>query len=167
MEYVFLSPLIVPAVVVGFALLSFFSAIDGRQPIGNLIVAHVLVTIPFTIRASWSSMAGMDISLEEAAYSLGANPWSAFWRVTLPLIRPGIVAGAILAFTYSFNDVAVSIFLVGPGISTLPVEMMSQISYSSDPTPAAVSSIMIFVTLAFFLLADRTVGLGIFSETST
>ncbi len=167
LEYIFLSSLIVPAVVIGFALLNFFSAIEGRAPFGNLLVGHVLVTLPFTIRAIWASMAGLDRSLEEAAYSLGATPWTTFWQVILPLIRPGIVAGAILAFTYSFNDVAISLFLVGPGITTLPVEMMSHIAYSADPTPAAISAIMIGITLLFFVLAEWTVGLGIFAETST
>ena len=123
-----------------------------------------MVTTPFTLRSVWSSMAGAEISLEEAAQSLGATQWSTFWLVTFPLIVPGMVAGAILAFTFSFNDVTISAFLSGREARTLPVELMSHIEYLPDPTPSAVSSLMIVVTLAFFLLIERTVGLDVFAD---
>ncbi len=164
-EYVVLSPLIIPGVVVGFALFSFAIMIDFQgAPLLNLIIGHTVVTVPFTVRSIWSSMAGSDVSLEEAAQSLGATPWTTFRTVTLPLIVPGIVAGAIIAFTFSFNDVTISAFLAARETRTLPVELMSHIEYVPDPTPAAVSSIMIFLTLGFFLLVERTVGLGVFTE---
>ena len=165
LEYLILSPLIIPGVVLGFALLNFVLVIGMKRfPMANLIAAHVLVTIPFTVRAAWSSMAGMDVSLEEAAQSLGATPWRTFWHVTLPTILPGVVAGAILALAYSFNDVTISIFLVARETTTLPVELMAHIEYQPDPTPAAVSSIMILLTLGFFLVIERTVGLRVFTE---
>jgi putative spermidine/putrescine transport system permease protein len=164
-EYVVLSPLIIPGVVVGFALFTFAILIDFQDaPLINLIVGHTVVTIPFTVRSIWSAMAGAEISLEEAAQSLGATPWVTFWNVTFPMIVPGIVAGAIIAFTFSFNDVTISAFLVAKETRTLPVELMAHIEYVPDPTPAAVSSIMILLTLGFFVLVERTVGIGVFTE---
>jgi putative spermidine/putrescine transport system permease protein len=127
-EYLMLSPLIIPSVVIGFALL------------------------------------GFDRRLEDAALSLGATPVQTFCRVTLPSILPGIVAGAIIAFTFSFNDVTVSIFLVGPATRTLPVELMSQMEYLPDPTPAAASSIVMLLTIGFFVLIERTIGLNVFAS---
>lgn len=164
-EYLMLSPLIIPSVVFGFA---FFNVlvqlgIQGASFL-NIIVAHAVVTLPLMLRSVWSSMAGAEISLEEAAQSLGATPWTTFWRVTLPIIMPGIVAGSIIAFTYSFNDVTVAVFLVGPGTQTLPIALMSQIEYTPDASPAAVASIIIFITLIFFFVVDRTVGLDVFAQ---
>ena len=164
-EYVILSPLIIPGVVVGFALFTFIILIDFQgAPLVNLIIGHTVVTIPFTVRSIWSAMAYSDISLEEAAKSLGATPWATFWNVTFPLILPGIVAGAIIAFTFSFNDVTISAFLVEREARTLPVELMAHIEYVPDPTPASISSIMILLTLGFFLIVERTVGIGVFTE---
>ena len=164
-EYVVLSPLIIPGVVVGFALFTFIILIDFQEaPLVNLIIGHTVVTIPFTVRSIWSAMAYSDISLEEAAQSLGATRWGTFWNVTFPLILPGIVAGAIIAFTFSFNDVTISAFLVAKETRTLPVELMAHIEYVPDPTPAAISSIMILITLFFFLIIERTVGISVFTE---
>ena len=163
-EYAILSPLIIPGVVVGFALFTFIILIDFQEtPLLNLIIGHTVVTIPFTVRSILSSMAYSDISLEEAAQSLGATPWVTFWTVTFPLILPGIIAGAIIAFTFSFNDVTISTFLAAKETRTLPVELMAHIEYVPDPTPASISSIMIIITLAFFLIVERTVGIGIFT----
>jgi putative spermidine/putrescine transport system permease protein len=164
-EYILLSPLILPGVVLGFALFNALVFI-GMENLGipNLVAGHVLIGIPFVMRSSWSALAGMDLSLEEAAFSLGANPWTAFWKVVLPTARPGIIAGAILAFTYSFNDLTISVFLTSPEATPLPVQIMSNIEYSADPTPAAVSTLMVGLTLVFFVLIERIVGLKVFTE---
>ena len=164
-EYVSLSPLILPAVVLGFALFSVinqFDLADYNMP--NLIAGHVLITVPFVVRSVWAAMAGTDISLEEAAQSMGASPVTVFRKVVLPMARPGIMAGAVLAFTYSFNDVAISIFLVGANTTTLPVEVMSSMEYVADPTPAAVSAIMVFITVGFFILVERFGGMRMFIQ---
>ena len=164
-EYLLLAPLIIPSVVIGFALFNAVLQVGMQQrALLNLIVGHVVVTVPFTLRAIWSSLVGIDRRLEDAALSLGATPWVAFWRVTLPSILPGIVAGAIIAFTFSFNDVTVSIFLVGPTTRTLPVELLSQMEYLPDPSPAAASSVVMLLTLAFFVLIERTIGLDVFAH---
>ncbi len=164
-EYVVLSPLILPGVVLGFSLFNALVYLRLENlGLPNLIAGHVLITAPFVVRSVWAAMAGADIALEEAAYSLGADPRTTFWKVVLPTARPGIIAGAILAFTYSFNDLTISIFLTGPSATTLPVQVMANIEYSADPTPAAVSTVMVGLTLVFFLLIERTVGLKIFTE---
>ena len=164
-EYIMLSPLVVPGVVFGFA---FFNMVIqlGVEDLSflNLVVAHSVVTLPLILRSVWSSMAGSDVSLEEAAQSLGASPMRTFWTVTVPTVLPGIIAGAIIAFTFSFNDITVAIFLVGPETQTLPVQLMSQIEYTPDASPAAITSIIIFVTLILFFVIDRTVGMEIFAQ---
>lgn len=164
-EYIMLSPLVVPGVVFGFA---FFNMVIqlGVEDLSflNLVVAHSVVTLPLILRSVWSSMAGSDVSLEEAAQSLGASPIRTFWTVTVPTVLPGIIAGAIIAFTFSFNDITVAIFLVGPETQTLPVQLMSQIEYTPDASPAAITSIIIFLTLILFFVIDRTVGMEIFAQ---
>lgn len=164
-ELIVLTPLLLPVIVLGFALFNFLVhfALEGNNFI-NLIGGHILITVPFVVRSVWSAMAGTDISLEEASLGLGATPFATFMNVVLPMARPGIISGGILAFTYSFNDVSLSIFLTGPNATTLPVQMMSHIEYSADPTPAAISTIMLAITLVIFIITSRTVGLKIFSE---
>jgi putative spermidine/putrescine transport system permease protein len=165
LEALAISPLIIPSVVIGFAL--FHVALQlGLQDrsLMNLIVGHAVVTVPFTMRSIWTSMAALDRGVEEAALSLGAAPWATFWRVTLPSTAPGVVAGAIIAFTFSFNDVTVAVFLVGATTRTLSVELMAQMEYLPDPSPAAVSTLVMGLTLVFFVILDRTVGLDVFAR---
>ena len=164
-ELIVLTPLLLPVIVLGFALFNVLVALalEGNNFV-NLIGGHILITVPFVVRSVWSAMAGTDISLEEASLGLGATPFVTFKNVVLPMARPGIISGGILAFTYSFNDVSLSIFLTGPNATTLPVQMMSHIEYSADPTPAAISTIMLAITLVIFVITSKTVGLKIFAE---
>src|SRR5690606_30829607 len=148
LEYVVLSPLLLPGVVLGFALFNVLVLLRLENlGLPNLIVAHTLITLPFVVRSVWSAMAGTDVSLEEAAYSLGATPLQAFRYVVLPTAMPGILAGTILAFTYSFNDATISIFLTSGSVTTLPVELMADLEYSANAAPAAISSLMIALML--------------------
>lgn len=164
LETIFLGPLFVPAVVIGFALLAGFSRSQLRHPFLNLFAGHLLVTLPYMVRTIWASMAGLDPALEEAAQSLGASPLMTFRKITLPLVKPGLAAGFLLGFTYSINDVALSVFLVGPGVSTLSIDMLSYIIYSADPALAAISSMLVIASLGLFLLIEQTVGLGVFAR---
>ena len=118
-ETLFLSPKFVPTVVIGFSILGFASAIQVFDPFTRLIMGHVVITIPFTVRATLASLVGIRRSLVEAAISLGAPPWRAFLDVTLPLARTGIIAGALMAFVLSFDEVAVSLFLSDAFTQTL------------------------------------------------
>jgi putative spermidine/putrescine transport system permease protein len=165
LEFVLMGPLIIPSVAIGFALFHLVLQF-GLQRLSflNLVVAHAVITLPFTLRPVLASFIGVNRTIEEAALSLGATPWEAFLHVILPGILPGVVAGAIIAFTFSFNDVTVAVFLVGPNTKTLPVELMSQIEYTPDPTPAAITSIIMAITFVFFFVVERTVGLDVFAR---
>jgi putative spermidine/putrescine transport system permease protein len=115
--------------------------------------------LPYSIRTVLASLARMDPALEEAAMTLGASRWTAFWQVTLPLIKPGIVAGMAFAFILSFDDIAITLFLVDANTSTLPVAILSYLQYNFDPSIAAISSISILLTLALAFVLERIFGL--------
>ena len=155
----FLSPLVVPAVVVGFALLLFFAQIGVVDGFTRLLGGHIIITVPYTIRTTIAGLVGISPTLNEAALSLGANERAAFWEVTFPLAKTGIIAGAIFAFAFSMDDVAVSLFLTDPHTYTLPVALISYMRANFDLTIAAASMFLVGLTLALMLILDRIVGL--------
>lgn len=155
----FLSPLVVPAVVIGFALLLFFSIIGVYDGFTRLLGGHIVITIPYTIRTTLAGLVGIRPSLVEAALSLGANERQAFWQITFPLARTGIVAGMVFAFAFSLDDVAVSLFLADPHAYTLPVALISMMRAQFDLTIAAAAVMLVFFTLVLIVVLDRIVGL--------
>jgi putative spermidine/putrescine transport system permease protein len=158
-ELLFLSPLAVPGIVIGIALLIAFVAADVGQAPVRLVAAHVLLVLPYSIRTVLASLAQIDPALEEAALTLGASRWSALWLIVLPLTRPGIIAGVLFALILSFDDIALALFLVDANTTTLPVAILSYLQYNFDPSIAAVSSIVIILTLGCASLVERTFGL--------
>lgn len=158
----FLSPLVVPPVVIGFALLLFLSTVGVFQGFVRLLTGHLIITLPFTIRATLAGLAGIDRSLTEAALSLGARERHAFWEITMPLARTGIISGGIFAFAISFDDVAVSMFLTDANTYTLPVALVSSMRAKFDLTIAAASCLLIAVTVLLILVLERFVGLNRF-----
>jgi putative spermidine/putrescine transport system permease protein len=156
---VFLSPLIVPGVVIGFALLIFYARIGVENTFLRLLAGHVLITFPYAIRTVLAALGGIRPSLVEVAQSLGASPVKAFWTVTFPLARTGVAAGAIFAFVFSLDDVAVSIFLSDPHRYTLPVALVSMLHANFDLTIAAVAVLIIGASIGLMLLLDWMVGL--------
>jgi putative spermidine/putrescine transport system permease protein len=158
-EMLFLSPKFVPTVVIGFSILGFASAIQVFDPFTRLIMGHVIITIPFTVRATLASLVGIRRSLVEAAISLGAPPWRAFLDVTLPLARTGVIAGGLMAFVLSFDEVAVSLFLSDAFTQTLPIALVAEMRANLNLTVAAVSTVFAAVTILIVLLLDRTIGL--------
>lgn len=142
-----MSPILFPAVVVGIALLVFYSKTRIPNTIARLIFAHVLMAIPFVIRLVSSSLYGVDRSMEEASLNLGASHLKTFFRVTMPLIKPGIIAGGLFAFFISFDEVTVTLFIAGARLTTLPIRIYTYIEYSSDPTVTAVSAFLILLAL--------------------
>ncbi|WP_108662893.1 ABC transporter permease [Acuticoccus kandeliae] len=158
-----LMPLIVPGIVLGFALYVFQVeiAIATQWPIlgsfGGLIFGHVLLVIPWTVRLITASLVGFDRTLEEAAQNLGANRFTTFRRVTMPAILPGIVAGALFGFVSSFGNLEMSLFLVGPGRTTLPIAILQYLQWKIDPTIAAVSVLQIAIIAVAMLITDRFV----------
>jgi putative spermidine/putrescine transport system permease protein len=155
----FLSPLIVPGVVIGFALLIFYARIGIESTFLRLLGAHVLITFPYAIRTVLAALGGIRPSFTEVAQSLGASPTKAFWTVTFPLARTGIAAGAIFAFVFSLDDVAVSIFLSDPDRYTLPVALVSMLHANFDLTIAAVAVLIMGTSIGLMLLLDWVAGL--------
>ena len=158
-----LLPLVVPGVVLGTALYVFHveteihTAIPILGSLGGLIAGHVLVVIPWCVRLITASLAGFDRTIEEAAQSLGADRWTTFRRVTLPAILPGIVAASLFGFVSSFGNLEMSLFLVGPGRTTLPIAILQYLEWKIDPTIAAVSVLQILLIAAAMLITDRFV----------
>jgi putative spermidine/putrescine transport system permease protein len=138
-----LSPIMFPAIVLGLALLVFYSQIGLAGTFTGLVIAHSLVTTPFVIRLVMASLAEFDPAVEEAARNLGAGWWRTFFQVTLPLIRPGVLAGTVFAFILSFDELVITLVLAGPGMATLPVRIYTFVEYSSAPTISAISTTLI------------------------
>ncbi|HXG16632.1 MAG TPA: ABC transporter permease [Calidithermus sp.] len=156
---VFLSPLMLPAILTGLGLFQVLVLLDAGRPLWGLVVGHVLVTIPYVIRTTLAVLANFDRSLEEAARNLGATPVRTFFEVTLPLIRPGVLAGGIFAFIVSFDQFPVSLFLVSPGQETLPITLFNYLKYDLDGTIAAASMVSILLSVLVVVGLDRLVGL--------
>jgi len=136
-------------------LLVLFAAMGVRLGVATIVVAHVAFSISFVTVVVRARLAGMDNHLEEAAMTLGADHWRSFRRVTLPLIMPGVVAGALLAFTLSFDDYIITSFVSGSGSSTLPVVIYGMVRRNIDPTVNAVSTVVLLVTTLLIYLSDR------------
>lgn len=152
------SPLIVPAVVLGIGLLQLFAWMGLTQTIYPLLLGHLVLAIPYVMRTVLASLTLHNRVLEEAAMNLRATPLQVIRRVTLPLILPGLLSAAIFAFVTSFGNVTVSAFLTYGGKVTLPVQIFAYVDTSYDPLVAAVSSIMILVTLVVILAIERLIG---------
>lgn len=148
---VILSPILLPTVVLGLALLIFYNRIGLQGTFAGLVAAHVLLTTPFVVRLAMASLSDFDISMEEAARNLGAGPVRAFVQITLPQILPGVIAGVIFAFILSFDELVVTLFLAGPEMQTLPIRIYTFLEYQSEPTISAVASIIILIWMALGL----------------
>jgi len=155
----FLSPLMIPHVVLGIAFLRFFTQVGIGGTFTGLLLAHVVIVFPFALRLVLASAVGLDRALENAAISLGATGFTVFRRITLPLILPGVASGWMLAFIQSFDEVTMTVFIATPGASTLPVRMFLYIQDNIDPLVASVSAVVIAITIVFMLLLDRLYGL--------
>lgn len=155
----FLSPKFVPTVVIGFSLLLFTAGIGIYDPFTRLIMGHVIITLPFTVRAALASLFGIRASMVEAAMSLGASETRAFLEIVLPLARTGIVAGALMAFVLSFDEVAVSLFLSDAFTQTLPIALVAEMRTNLNLTIAAVSTAFLAITVVILIVLDRAFGL--------
>ncbi|WID99010.1 ABC transporter permease [Bosea vestrisii] len=155
----FLSPLIIPHLVLGVAFLRLFALIGATGSFAWLVACHVVVITPYVLRLVMAAFTGLDRSAEQAAMTLGASHWTVFRRVTAPMILPGITGGWLLAFINSFDELTMSIFVTSPQTVTLPVRMYMYATESIDPMMAAVSALMIALTAAAMLVLDRAFGL--------
>jgi putative spermidine/putrescine transport system permease protein len=162
-----LSPLTIPGIAVGLAIYVLAIRIEettGLAMAGSmrlLILAHLLISTPWVIRLCLASLTNHDSTTEEAAASLGASPAMVIWRVTLPAMRPGIVAAGLFAFIISFENLEINLFLVAPGMTTLPVSVLNYLTYHTDPLVAAVAVAQMVVVGAALLVMDRLVRIGL------
>jgi putative spermidine/putrescine transport system permease protein len=161
-----MSPLIVPSIVIGTALFIAFVELEiaTELPLAGsilgLALAHILVTIPWTVRLLTASLVGFDRTIEEAAMNLGADRWRTLISITLPVIRPAVVAAALFSFVVSFGNLEISLFLVAPGQTTLPIAILQYLEWKIDPTVAAVSLIQIVIVAGGMLITNRFVRLS-------
>jgi putative spermidine/putrescine transport system permease protein len=149
-----ISPLIAPVIIVAIGTYFFYARLGL---VGNplaLVIAHTALAVPFVVINVSATLQGFDERLEQAAMNLGATPWNTFWQVTFPIIRPGVLAGALFAFISSFDELVVALFLSGTSAVTLPRKMWESIRFEIDPTIAAVSTMLIVLTGTLFLSAE-------------
>jgi spermidine/putrescine transport system permease protein len=144
-------PIVTPEIVAGISLLALFALLGIPLGLTTVAIAHITFCIPFVTVVVLARAAGMDRGLEEAALTLGASPRVAFWRVTVPQLLPGIVAGALLAFTLSFDDFLITFFTAGPGSTTLPLVVYGMVRKAVEPTINAVSTVVLVVTTVALL----------------
>ncbi|MGF1651319.1 MAG: ABC transporter permease [Hyphomicrobiaceae bacterium] len=159
LEAAFLAPLILPTIAYGLAALMFFSLLGYRPSLLLLTIGHLVVIAPFIFRTTLASLSQLDPVLIEGSASLGANQAYTFRRVTLPIIAPGIVAGAFLAFVNSLDNVPVSLFLTNARTDMLPIRMWGMIESTLDVRVAAISGLLIVCVLVLMIVLDRLVGL--------
>lgn len=148
-------PIVIPELVFAIAVLIFFSMINIPMSMFTLIVSHVTFSMPFVVITVRSRLAGFDKSIEEAAHDLGANEFRTFFRVTLPMIAPGVLSGAMLALTLSLDDVVVSFFTSGPDSQTLPLKILGMVKKGVSPDVNALSTLIIIGTVV--LLVSTTI----------
>jgi putative spermidine/putrescine transport system permease protein len=158
-EALFLAPLVVPSLIIGVALLYFFSLIGFVDSFQRLVLAHLILVVPYTIRSISASLYGLDSSYEEASRVMGAGEWRTFQKVLLPMMRPGLVVAALFAFIVSFDNFNLSIFLINGNTVTLPVRIFTYLGFQFDPSIAAISTVLLIATVAVLVVAERTVGL--------
>ncbi len=152
------SPIIVPGIIVGLALLRYLVIPLDFTVTLALFLAHTALVLPYAVRVVSSSLNNLRSDMEEAAVLLGCTRLQAFNKVVLPNIRGGVLAAFILGFVTSFNQVPVSLFLSGPGVRTLPIDMLSYMEITYDPSVAALSALLAFMSLAIVFIAERLLG---------
>lgn len=150
-----LTPIAIPEILVGVSLLIFFVMLNFTLGLASVALAHIAFCIGFVAIVVRARLAGMDESLVEAARDCGATPWQAFRYVTLPLIMPGVVAGALMAFTLSIDDFVITFFTAGAGTVTLPLQIYSMIKIAVTPEVNAVSTLLMLLTLLLIVIASK------------
>jgi putative spermidine/putrescine transport system permease protein len=156
----FMAPLVLPGIAFGLAALMFFSWLRLPPSLALLVAGHAMIAAPFALRTVGAAAAGLDPALEESSAALGAGPWRTFRRVTLPLIMPGVAAGAFLAFVSSLDNVPVSLFLASAQTDMLPIRLWGMMETALDVRVAAASGVLVAVAFILLLVMDRAVGLA-------
>lgn len=166
LENGFLLPLVIPAIVTGMAIYIYLYQLSGAIQVAlvpstwSLVVAHTMITLPWTFRLTYAGTASIGKDVERASMDLGRHPFATLWKITLPLLRPSLIGAAIFAFIFSFGDLEISLFLVSPGKTTLPVAMVQYAEFKVDPTIAAMSTIQIVLIGALLAVANKFIKFG-------
>ena len=148
-------PIVTPEIVVGISLLILFALVKIPLGLTTIVIAHVAFCVSFVVIVVLARLEGMDRTLEEAAMILGADEITTFWKVTVPQLWPGILSGALLAFTMSFDDFVITSFVSGSGSSTLPIVVYGMVRRNVEPSINAISTIILLVTTGLIYVADR------------
>lgn len=157
-----LSPLLLPEVLTAISLLFFVYTIGiGTRTVFGLVVGHVLITLPFVFINVAASLESFDTAWDMAARGLGAGRWTRFRRIMLPLIKPGVIGGALFAFIISFDVFTISLLLKSIGMSTLPIQLFDYLRTNFTPEAAAVSTVSIVLTLGVVIVSEKVLGLRI------
>ncbi len=163
----FLSPIILPELAVAVGLLQYFSQSGLIHGLLAVVLAHSVICTPYAVRTITAATARADRSIEDCAASLGAAPWRVLRDVTLPLLKPGLLSGAIMAFVISFDNVTISLFLSAPGRITLPALLFNQAAETGlNTTIAAVSALLVIFMMGLMLLVERAIGLEKFFQSA-
>lgn len=146
-------PIVIPEIVLGISLLSMYSLMKLELGMGTLLLSHIAFSIPFVIVSVRSSLDKQTITYEEAARDLGASKFTVFTKIILPIIMPGVISGATLAFTLSMDDVVISYFTAGPSSNTLPLFIYSLIKIGITPDVNALSTLVLIITITILLIS--------------
>jgi putative spermidine/putrescine transport system permease protein len=154
LTFLILSPIVVPVVITGVGIYFVYASVGLTNTLPGLVMAHVVLAVPFVVVTVSATLEGFDTGLLRAAASLGAPPLTAFRRVTLPLISPGVMSGALFAFAVSFDDVVVALFLAGPEQRTVPIQMFNGVREEINPIIAAAATLLIGLSLVLLLTVE-------------
>ncbi|MBU1312628.1 MAG: ABC transporter permease [Alphaproteobacteria bacterium] len=158
LQMLIMAPLVFPALILGLALLLLYKTVN-MSVLPGLFIAHVVVCLPYSFRSILTSLQSFDTTLEEAGQSLGAGPIRSFILITMPIIWPGVLSGWLFAFVVSFGELNTALFLTGPGVVTLPIEIFSYLQFQGNQlVVAAASALQVIIILFVLLLAERLVG---------
>lgn len=153
-----IAPLVLPAMMLGLGLLMVFTPAGLVATYPGLVLAHLVMTLPFSIRILQTAISNLGTDVDEAAMTLGARPFQVFMQITLPRLTPGVIASTAIALILSFDEIVLSLFIVGPRLQTLPVALYRYVDERTDPMVAVLAVLMITLSLAIVLVVERSVG---------
>ncbi|MEZ5879442.1 MAG: ABC transporter permease [Nitratireductor sp.] len=157
---IFLSPLLLPSLIFAIGLLMVFSRYGDGPSFLGLVIGHTVITLPYVIRTVSANLADLDPHLDEAARIMGARWWQRYLLVILPQCKTGMAAGGFFVFNISFDDAVIALFMRAPNVETLPMRIYSTLEFSPNPSVAAVSTVMILMTIVLVMLLNRIFGLS-------
>jgi len=162
-ETLIMLPLVFPNAALGVAFLGLLGLLGAQGTYLGIVLAHCIIALPFAYRPILNSLRKLDPAFEEASMSLGATPGTVLRTVTLPMLRPGLVSAFLFCFIISFDEATITIFLIAPDVTTLPVRILTVIQESASPVIAAIATFLVLFTLAMVMLLERTTGLEMFA----